>query len=239
MFSLFKQKSAKTPKLDKITTCIEYGRRSGKVALNSFSTFISNSSKGDAVRNAYAKKYFNTPEAFLNNLSKFGSAGPEEYPKKGKPDPETFNIAYQLGKLVAENKAILITGGKGGIMESAAKGAKEAGGTTVGVVQGNQRFTSNSYTDVEVVSGMTATGEETILILMCDGLIGVGGGAGTLQELSIAYRNQKPVVLVSSQSGWSKTLAGKYLDSRKKIKFKSAKTPEKAVKILFRLIKQS
>lgn len=167
-----------------------------------------------------------------------GSAGSEEYPKNGTPSPKIFEIAYQLGKLVAKNNAILITGGKGGIMESAAKGAKENGGTTVGVVQGSQRLTSNEFTDIEVVSGMTATGEETILILMCDGLIGVGGGAGTLQELSIAYRNQKPVVLISSQNGWSKSLAGKYLDSRKRVKFKSATTPEKAVKILLKLIKR-
>ena len=167
-----------------------------------------------------------------------GSAGSEEYPKNGAPSPKVFEVAYQLGKLIAQNDAVLITGGKGGIMESASKGAKESGGTTVGVVQGNQRFTSNNFTDIEVISGMTATGEETILILMCDGLIGIGGGAGTLQELSIAYRNQKPVVLISSQSGWSKSLAGKYLDSRKRIKFKSANSPEKAVKILFKLIKQ-
>ena len=130
-----------------------------------------------------------------------GSAGPEEYPQKGKPDLQIFKIAYELGRLVAESSAILITGGKSGIMEFASKGAKDAGGTTVGVVKGKERFTSNKYVDVEVVSGMEGCGEETMLILMCDGLIGVGGGAGTLQELSIAYRNKKPTVLINSVPG--------------------------------------
>jgi len=166
-----------------------------------------------------------------------GSAGPEEYPKKGAPAEKIFRLAYELGKLVARNNALLVTGGKGGIMESAARGAKDAGGTTIGVVQGSQRLTSNAYTDVEVVSGMAATGEETILVLMCDGLIGIGGGAGTLQELAIAYRNQKPVVLLNSQKGWSKSLAGTYLDSRKKIKFRSADSPQKAVKMLLQQIR--
>ncbi|KKU69818.1 MAG: hypothetical protein UX92_C0009G0028 [Candidatus Amesbacteria bacterium GW2011_GWA1_47_20] len=166
-----------------------------------------------------------------------GSAGTEEYPKAGQPKQEIFNIAYQLGKSIAKNGAILITGGKGGIMEYAAKGAKDVGGITVGVVKGEKRFTSNQYTDIEVVSGMVGSGGESIMVLMCDGIVGVGGGSGTLQELTIAYYNKIPTVLINTQKGWSKTLAGKYLDTRKKIKFQSAKTPEKAVKILFNLIR--
>ena len=165
-----------------------------------------------------------------------GSAGPEEYPTSEPPSSQIFDIAYELGKQIAQNNAILITGGKGGIMESAARGAKEQGGITVGVVKGEPRLTSNRYTDIEVVSGMVGSGGESIMVLMCDGIIGVGGGAGTLQELTIAYYNKIPTVLIDTQKGWSKTLAGKYLDSRKKIKFKSAITPEKAVKMLFRLI---
>ncbi len=166
-----------------------------------------------------------------------GSAGVEEYPKNGKPSKQIFEIAYQLGQLVAKNNAILITGGKSGIMETAAKGAKDAGGTTVGVVKGEKRFTSNKYTDIEVITGMVGSGGESIMILMCDGIIGVGGGSGTLQELTIAYYNKIPTVLLNTQEGWSKTLAGKYMDTRKKIKFELAKTPEKAVKILLEKLK--
>jgi uncharacterized protein (TIGR00725 family) len=124
-------------------------------------------------------------------------------------------------------------------MESASKGAKDEGGTTVGVVKGSKRFTANDYVDVEVVSGMDGCGEETMLILMCDGIIGVGGGAGTLQELTVAYRNKKPVVLINNQPGWSKKLAGKFLDARSKAKFQSTSSPKKAVKMLFNLINTS
>lgn len=166
-----------------------------------------------------------------------GSAGPEEYPKNGRPKNKIFEIAYELGTLVAKSGSILITGGKGGIMESASKGAKDANGITVGVVKGKERFTSNDYIDVEVVSGMEECGGETMLILMCDGLIGIGGGAGTLQELSIAYRTNKPVVLIDNQQGWSKILANQYLDKRKTTKFLSARTPLKAFKKLLKLIK--
>jgi len=165
-----------------------------------------------------------------------GSAGKEEYSGK-RPNDEIYKIAYKLGLLVAKTGAILITGGKTGIMEQAAKGAKKEGGCVIGVVKGAKRKTANKYTDVEVVSGMEGGGEASILILSCDGIIGVGGGAGTLQELTYAYRNGKPVVLINSQLGWSRNLAGKYLDDREITKFQTASSPEKAVKMLFELIK--
>lgn len=166
-----------------------------------------------------------------------GSAGPEEYPRSGQPKSQIFTLAYRLGQLIAENNAILVTGGKGGIMAAASQGAKDVGGLTVGVVKGEKRFTANRFTDVEVVTGIVGSGGESVMVLMCDGIIGVGGGSGTLQELTIAYYNKIPTVLIDSQNGWSKVLAGKYLDTRKKIRFGSAKTPEKAVKMLMTLVK--
>lgn len=166
-----------------------------------------------------------------------GSAGLEEYTKKCKPSQRIFSIAYELGKQVAQSKAILFTGGKGGIMQSAANGAKDNQGITVGVVSGNSRRVSNPFIDIEIVTGMYAGSDAAPLVLSCDGLIGVGGGAGTLQELTIAYRCGIPVVLIPTEKGWSKKLAGKCLDERNTIKFKTASTPEKAVKILLRLIR--
>jgi uncharacterized protein (TIGR00725 family) len=166
-----------------------------------------------------------------------GSAGPEEYPRGAKPDKAIFDISEELGRLIARNGMILITGGKGGIMEAACRGAKSENGITVGVVKGKDRNTSNGYVDVEVVSGMDGCGEESMLVLMCDGLISVGGGAGTLQELTIAYRNAKPAVLLDTVPGWSKTLSGKYLDGRKTIRMRRAKTAQKAVKILLKELK--
>lgn len=168
-----------------------------------------------------------------------GSAGPEEYTKNKVPSSEIYKLAYELGKTIAQEKGVLITGGKGGIMENASKGAKDMSGITVGVVCGSKRFTSNKFVDIEVVSGMQGCGEEAILVLMCDGLIGVGGGAGTLQELAIAYRNKKPVVLLTTEEGWSKKLAGKYLDERQNVKFASTNSPKKAVKMLLSIIKNN
>lgn len=165
-----------------------------------------------------------------------GSAGWEEYPKT-KPEKRIYNLAFEVGKLIAKNNSILICGGKGGIMLEAAKGAKKLKGITVGVVSGSKRFESNKFIDVEVVSGITNFSEESMLISMCDGIISIGGGAGTLQELTLAYRSRKPVVILKNTGGWSEKIADSFLDEREKIKFDLAATPEEAFSILLRKIK--
>lgn len=163
-------------------------------------------------------------------LGIIGSAGVEEY-KDDKPNKSLYIIARALGKLIAKNNAILVCGGKGGIMTEAAKGAKENGGTTVGVVSGNLRGTSNEFIDVEVVSGMINCGEENLIISMSDAIIAVGGGAGTLQELALAYRNNKPLVLIRGFGGWSDKVS-QFLDERKTRKFETATTAQEAFKKL-------
>lgn len=161
-----------------------------------------------------------------------GSAGPEEYPGK-KPDGRAYELAEELGQKIAQNGAILVCGGKGGIMEAACKGAKNAGGITTGIVSGNSRYTSNPFVDVEIVSGMVNCSEESLIVSMADALIVLGGGAGTLQEIAIAYRNDKPLVVVEGLDGWGKKLANTYLDYRKKSKILSAKNCNEAIDLVF------
>lgn len=165
-----------------------------------------------------------------------GSAGWEEYPNK-KPGRKAFEVAYKIGKIVATKNAVLICGGKGGIMEHACRGAKEKNGITVGVISGNKLNQANKYIDVEVVSGAINCSEEALIISMSDGIIAIGGGSGTLQEIATAYRNNKPVVAIKGIPGWASKLAGKYLDDRKIIRISIAKSPENAFKLLLQKIK--
>lgn len=159
-----------------------------------------------------------------------GSAGNDDYQNSQGANEQMLAMAEKVGRLLAKSGAIIVTGGKDGVMEAAAKGAKSEGGITIGVVKGKNRFTSNSFTDIEVVSGMIADGmDELTLVLMCDALIMIGGGAGTLQEVAIAYRNNKPVIALEKSGAWAEKLANNYLDSRKRILIKAAKSPEEAV----------
>lgn len=164
-----------------------------------------------------------------------GSAGPEEYPSDTNLSP-VFKEAYKIGKLLAKKQAVLVCGGKGGIMEYASKGAKEYGGTTVGIVKGDKRYTANKFIDIEIVTNMGSTSEEAILVSSCDGIIAIGGGAGTLEEISIAYRKNITIVALTNIEGWSKDLAGKYLDRRETVKIYGAGNSKEAVKILFEKI---
>lgn len=167
-----------------------------------------------------------------------GPAGPQEYPKGKAPDPNTYALAEEVGRSLAKKNCIVVTGGKSGVMESAARGAKRAGGMTVGVVKGKIRGTSNPYIDVEVLSGMSADGfDEFLVVTMCDGLILLGGGAGTLEEITIAYRNKKPVVAIKGTGGWADKLAGTALDERSLSPIISAQTPRDAVEKLLRAIR--
>ncbi|MFA7421874.1 MAG: LOG family protein [Melioribacteraceae bacterium] len=179
----------------------------------------------------------------MNNQQKkyqigiIGSAGNDDYNGAQGATDNMITEAEKIGSLLAKNNVIVITGGKSGIMEAGAKGAKEAGGQTVGVVKGVKRFTSNNFTDVEVISGMEADGfDELLLVNMCDALIVIGGGAGTLEEITIAYRNKKPIIALTTQAGWAKELAGKFLDNRNTIKIETASNAEEAVNKTLQLL---
>lgn len=168
-----------------------------------------------------------------------GSAGDDNYNGGQGASEDMLIEAEKIGYLLAQKGAIVITGGKSGVMEAGAKGAKNAGGQTVGVVKGIKRFTSNNFTDIEVISGMEADGfDELLLVNMCDALIVIGGGAGTLEEIAIAYRNKKPIVALTTQAGWAKELAGKFLDNRNFVKIEMADDAESAVKKTFQLLEK-
>jgi uncharacterized protein (TIGR00725 family) len=165
-----------------------------------------------------------------------GWAGAQEYPADKVPAQADYVAAEKVGSLLARNGACVVTGGKSGVMESAARGAQAANGLTVGVVKGNKRFTSNQFTDVEILTGMAADGlDELMLVLMCDALIVVGGGAGTLQEIAIAYRNEKPTIALKNTGGWAQKVADTFLDERERVKVRLAKTPTEAVELAIRL----
>lgn len=158
-----------------------------------------------------------------------GWAGKEEYPLGG-PTVKELQVARELGSLLAQAGAVVVTGGKGGVMEYAARGAKENSGTTVGVITG-PRNTSNKWTDIEIITGAKISGfDEVFIPLMCDAVIVIGGGVGTLQEICVSYRNKIPIIIIEKTFGWaSKILKEKYLDSRRTVKIFSAKNPKNAV----------
>ena len=103
--------------------------------------------------------------------------------------PEEEQIAYQVGELLAAEACILLTGGRGGVMEASSKGAHDAGGTVVGIVPGSE---GNPYLDVIIKTRMGHS-RNVILVESATGVIAVGGSYGTLSEIGIALKIKKPV----------------------------------------------
>lgn len=104
--------------------------------------------------------------------------------------------AYQLGKKIAENDWLLLTGGRNlGVMEAASKGAKEAGGQTIGILPGSNRTGSSDYLDIPIVTD-TGSGRNNINILTADAVVACGSGLGTTSEIMLALKAGKPVVLL-------------------------------------------
>jgi uncharacterized protein (TIGR00725 family) len=114
-------------------------------------------------------------------------------------DPQTADIARAVGRGVAERGGVLLCGGRGGVMEAAAQGAQEAAGLTVGILPGaNQRESPpNPHIDIALFTGL---GEARNWLNVCasDAVIAIGGGFGTLSEIALALKAQKPVVLIGS-----------------------------------------
>lgn len=102
------------------------------------------------------------------------------------PEPGYRQIAYDVGKLIAEKGAILVCGGLGGVMEAAARGAKQAGGITVGILPGNACEDANAHIDVPIATGLGYS-RNSLVAMNADVLIAVDGQFGTLTE--IAYGN--------------------------------------------------
>lgn len=167
-----------------------------------------------------------------------GSAGTEEYGKEYTYKQGFINACEKTGELLAKEGFIVVQGGKGGLMQAVAKGAKKAGGLVISVVDGCERGVSNEYTDIELVTGMTGKGSDAVLPLCCDALIALGGGSGTLNEICVAYKNKKLIILLKGYGSWTDILANQEcLDERKTVKFEIVNTPEEAVSIVSKKLK--
>jgi uncharacterized protein (TIGR00725 family) len=108
-------------------------------------------------------------------------------------DPEIAALAQEVGREIALCGAVLITGGRGGVMEAACRGAKEAGGLTVGILPGITREEANRYVDVPIVTGL-GEARNAIVVRTADVVIAISGGYGTLSEIGLALKMGRPVV---------------------------------------------
>jgi uncharacterized protein (TIGR00725 family) len=107
--------------------------------------------------------------------------------------------AEEVGRLLAERGCVVVTGGGGEVMEAASRGAKAAGGTTLGILAAESREDANRWVDYVVVTGI-GHARNLAVAASGDAVIAVGGEWGTLAEIGFARRLGRPVVIV--EPGW-------------------------------------
>ena len=108
-------------------------------------------------------------------------------------DNEIYNLAYEVGREIARNGAVLVCGGLSGIMEASCKGAKEEGGLTVGILPTSNENDANKYVDIKIPTGM-GYARNVPVILSSHAVIAVDGSYGTLSEIGYALTYCKPII---------------------------------------------
>ena len=111
----------------------------------------------------------------------------------GDCDEETYQMAVAVGRGIARHGYVLVCGGLGGVMEGAAKGAKEVGGLTVGILPGFSPEDANPYIDIPIVTGI-GHARNILIVRTAAVLIAISGNYGTLSEIAIALKLNKPIV---------------------------------------------
>jgi uncharacterized protein (TIGR00725 family) len=101
--------------------------------------------------------------------------------------------AEEVGRLLARRGAVVVCGGLGGVMEAACRGAREEGGTAVGILPGSDRGAANRYVSVAIATGL-GEARNALVVRAADALIAIGGAYGTLSEIALALKGGKRVI---------------------------------------------
>jgi uncharacterized protein (TIGR00725 family) len=125
----------------------------------------------------------------MTHKSIIGIMGPGE-----EAQDEDIRLAYRIGKIVAEKGFVLLTGGRDkGVMEASMKGAREAGGITVGILPGNNSSGTSRFVDIAIYSGM-GNARNNINVLSSTLILSIGEGPGTFSEIALAIKAGKQVL---------------------------------------------
>jgi len=141
--------------------------------------------------------------------------------------PDVYNRAREVGFLIGRQGAILICGGRGGVMEASAKGAREAGGISVGILPGDSAAEANPYIDIPIVTDL-GNARNSVNVLTSQAVIAIHGSYGTLSEIALAMKCRIPVVGLGT---WDMVAPG-----GEPLPITLAHSPEEAVTVALDLI---
>jgi uncharacterized protein (TIGR00725 family) len=111
----------------------------------------------------------------------------------GEPPARAMKLAEEVGRELARRGAMVVCGGMRGVMEAVCRGAKSAGGTTIGILPGNEPITANDYIDIPIMTGM-GYARNVIVVKTGRAAIAIDGAYGTLSEIGHALGDGIPVI---------------------------------------------
>lgn len=110
-----------------------------------------------------------------------------------RPGRQALDTAFEVGRIIARSGAVVVCGGLGGVMEAAARGAREEGGLVVGILPGNSPADANPWVDIPIATGLGYT-RNSLVVMNADAIIAVDGEYGTLSEIAHGLIHGKKVV---------------------------------------------
>ena len=116
---------------------------------------------------------------------------------ESKATDQNYSIAEKVGVLIARSGATLICGGLDGVMEAACKGAKSAGGSTIGILPGLSKNEANQWIDIPICTGL-GDARNIVVVRTGSAVIAIGGAYGTLSEIGHALSDGKPIFALNS-----------------------------------------
>ncbi|RLF31838.1 MAG: TIGR00725 family protein [Thermoplasmata archaeon] len=145
-----------------------------------------------------------------------------------------LDVAEEIGRLIAQKNGVIVCGGHGGVMEAACRGAKEEGGTTVGILP-YTKDEANKYIDIAIPTGIGNI-RNFLVVSAGDVVIAIGGRWGTLNEISYCMITGKPLILVKGTGGCVDEIINGSLMQNIEAHYYVAISAEDAVEKAFELI---
>ena len=131
---------------------------------------------------------------------------------------DQLKVALALGKELIDHDHIIYNGGMGGIMQASAKGARQSSNykdnSVIAILRVSDASLGNNYSSVKIATDM-GTARNRLIIINSDAIIALGGGAGTLNEITLAWEFGKPIAAFKNYGGWAAQVAETVIDKRR------------------------